>query len=241
MGAEAKPTKRAVTPSTASSKRQTPDARGLGNFEVVSNQTTTEVSAVPVHSGMVPALTPLIKRRIEANRAAAQAKKAKVEATRVQAEVGLAQALPLTADQRQLVAAKRAAALDRRSEVAKKTKLACLSSLAQALHGATVPTTVDGVTVRSDVANSLANQNVVVSTRADVRPTDPLDCSEIEDMSDDDEVMNPVWFHKHVFQDAGGEESAEIATPPGCPRPRIRLTLKTRIKRVRCTTKSFCP
>ena len=108
----------------------------------------------------------------------------------------------LTPEQRLGVAEKRAAAEARRSEIAKRARLASLSALGQALHGATVTTTVDGQTVGSEVVDSLANlpSRAAGSGGAPARIS-AFDCSESDGHMSDDELADPTWFARRVFTD----------------------------------------
>ena len=46
------------------------------------------------------------------------------------------------------------------------------------------------------------------------------------------------WYNLSANQDG---VSADLGIPPAAPHPKIRLVLKTRLKRIRCNTKTFAP
>ena len=89
-------------------------------------------------------------------------------------------------------------------------------------------------------ASVKANEARIASSSAEALGLEGPDAKRLRTVLEDGDEDLPDWYAISQVGDPG-EECQEIAIPPACPTPRIRLLLKSRIKTVRCTKKSFAP
>ena len=151
----------------------------------------------------------------------------------------------LSSPQRRKVEASRDLALAKRRAIDYERALAA-NPLSNALQGASLRTTVDGQVTATETlpsgphprllppppARASRGQAQQQQQRLPLQPRSRLDC---EDPSDDEHQ----WYS--TSQAGPSDHPQVISLPPGCPRPRIKLKLKTKLARIRCNKKSFAP
>ena len=143
--------------------------------------------------------------------------------------------------------ASRELALAKRRAIDYERALAA-NPFARALQGATLRTTVDGQVTATEILPSGPHPRLLPppparASRGQAQPQQQLlplqapsrsrlDC---EEPSDDEHH----WYS--TSQNGPGDHPQVISMPPGCPRPRIKLKLKTKLARIRCNKKSLAP